>query len=168
MTKNHRPHRAIRSFQLLLGVLVSLFHVWANDAKADPIDRFIRSEMERQQIPGVAIAVVKHGKIVKAEGYGFANIEHSVPVIPETVFQSASVGKQFTAAGVLLLAEEGKLGLDDPISRYLTNAPPTWQGITIRHLLNHTSGIPNYDTQKGLNLRQGEIGVSVHFISFLC
>jgi CubicO group peptidase (beta-lactamase class C family) len=154
MTKNHRPHRAIRSFQLLLGVLVSLFHVWANDAKADPIDRFIRSEMERQQIPGVAIAVVKHGKIVKAEGYGFANIEHSVPVIPETVFQSASVGKQFTAAGVLLLAEEGKLGLDDPISRYLTNSPPTWRGITIRHLLNHTSGIPNYDTQKGLYLRQ--------------
>ena len=154
MTKNHRPHRAIRSFQLLLGVLVSLFHVCANDAKADPIDRFIRSEMERQQIPGVAIAVVKHGKIVKAEGYGLANIEHSVPVIPETVFQSASVGKQFTAAGVLLLAEEGKLGLDDPISRYLTNAPPTWQGITIRHLLNHTSGIPNYDVQKGFNLRQ--------------
>lgn len=137
----------------MLGLLFALLVVFT-DASADTIDRFVRSEMERQQIPGLALAIVKHGKIVKAKGYGFANIEHSVPVRPETVFQSGSVGKQFTAAGVLLLAEEGKLGLDDPISRYLTNAPPAWQGITVRHLLNHTSGIPEYEGQSLLNLRQ--------------
>lgn len=140
---------ATHRLRLALGLLLCLF-----DAGADTIDRFVRSEMERQQIPGVAIAVVKHGKIVKARGYGIANIEHSVPVIPETVFQSGSIGKQFTAAGVLLLAEEGKLRLEDPIGRYLTNSPPAWQGITVRNLLNHTSGIPDYDTQKGYNLRQ--------------
>ena len=148
------PHPTSHRLWLVLGLLFSLLHVFVTDALADTIDRFVRSEMERQQIPGVAIAVVKHGKIVKAKGYGFANIEHSVPVLPVTVFQSGSIGKQFTAAGVLLLAEEGKLGLDDLISRYLTNSPPPWQGITVRHLLNHTSGIPDYDTQKELNLRQ--------------
>ena len=135
-------------------MLVSLFHFCVADVKADTIDRFVRSEMDRQQIPGLALAIVKHGKIAKAKGYGVANVEHAVPVIPETVFQSASAGKQFTAAGVLLLAEEGKLGLDEPISRYLSNAPPAWQGITVRHLLNHTSGIPDYESEKLLNLRQ--------------
>jgi hypothetical protein len=149
-----KQHPASRSLQLLLGILIALFHVGVAEARADAIDRFVRSEMERQQIPGLALAIVKHGKIVKAKGYGLANIENAVPVIPETVFQSGSVGKQFTAAGVLLLAEEGKLGLDDPISRYLTNAPPAWQGITIRHLLNHTSGIPDYEDQKDFNFRQ--------------
>jgi CubicO group peptidase (beta-lactamase class C family) len=154
MIKHHRPHPASRSLQLLLGILIALLQVGVAEARADAIDRFVRSEMERQQIPGLALAIVKHGKIVKAKGYGLANIENAVPVIPETVFQSGSVGKQFTAAGVLLLAEEGKLGLDDPISRYLTNAPPAWQGITIRHLLNHTSGIPDYEDQKDFNFRQ--------------
>lgn len=143
-----------RRFQLLLGMIVSLFHVCAADVPADTIDRFVRNEMSRQQIPGLALAVVKHGKIVKAEGYGLANVEHAVPVMPYTVFQSGSVGKQFTAAGVLLLIEEGKLGLDEPIARYLTNAPPAWQRITVRHLLNHTSGIPDYESQKLVNLRQ--------------
>lgn len=154
MIKLPNSHSASHRLWLVLGLLFSLLHVFVTDTGADTIDRFVRSEMERQQIPGVALAVVKHGKIVKAKGYGLANIEHSVPVIQQTVFQSASVGKQFTAAGVLLLAEEGKLGLDDPISRYLTNAPPTWQGITVRHLLNHTSGIPEYNTQKEFNLCQ--------------
>lgn len=92
--KNNSPHRASHSLRLLLGVLVSVSHVCAADVYADTIDRFVRSEMDRQQIPGVALVVAKHGKIVKAKGYGVANIEHSVPVMPETVFQSGSVGKQ--------------------------------------------------------------------------
>jgi D-alanyl-D-alanine carboxypeptidase len=153
MINHSSPHRANHSLPLWLGLLVSVF-VCAADVQADAIDRFVRSEMDRQQIPGLALAVVKHGKIVKAKNYGVSNVEHSVPVIPETVFESASVGKQFTAAGVLLLAEEGKLGLDEPISRYLTNAPPAWDGITVRHLLNHTSGLPDYEDKKLLNYRQ--------------
>ena len=154
MAKHHSPDRAGRQLQCLLGMLVSLFQVCVANVTADTIDRFVRNEMERQQIPGVALAVVKHGKIVKVNGYGLANVEHSVPVMPDTVFQSGSVGKQFTAAGVLLLAEEGRVGLDEPIARYLTNAPSAWQRITVRHLLTHTSGIPDYESQKLVNLRQ--------------
>ncbi len=154
MIKPHRPYPTSHFPQFLLGLLVALFQAFAPNASADAIDRFVRSEMDRQQIPGLALAVVKQGKIAKAKGYGISNIEHSVPVRTDTVFQSASVGKQFTAAGVLLLVEDGKLELDAPISRHLTNTPPTWQGITIRHLLNHTSGLPEFESHKDFNLRQ--------------
>jgi len=72
-----------------------------------------------------------------------ANLEHSVSVKPETVFQSGSIGKQFTAMAVLLLVEDGKLALDDPISKFLS-VPASWSGITVRHLLTHTSGLGDY------------------------
>jgi len=107
------------------------------------VDAFTREEMARQRIPGLALAVVRHGRVVRTVGYGFANVEHDVPVTPDTVFQSGSVGKQFTAALVLLLADEGRLRLDDPVSQHV-EAPACWNGITLRHLLTHTSGIPEY------------------------
>ena len=88
--------------------------------------------------------MVRDGEIVKAQGYGLANVEHQVPVTPETVFQSGSMGKQFTATAVMMLAEEGKLALDDPVSKYLTDAPATWRDITVRHLLSHTAGLGDY------------------------
>ena len=108
------------------------------------VDAFVRGEMTRQQVPGVSVAVVKAGQVLLAKGYGLANIEHQVPVTPATIFQSGSVGKQFTAALVLLLVEEGKIRLDDSIRTYLPNAPAVWAPITIRHLLTHSSGIPDY------------------------
>jgi len=108
------------------------------------IDAFVRAEMQRQHVPGVAIAVVKDGEVLKAQGYGLANVEHDVPVTIDTIFESGSLGKQFTAAGVMLLVEDGALSLSDPITRFFPDAPPTWQPITIRHLLTHTSGIPDY------------------------
>jgi CubicO group peptidase (beta-lactamase class C family) len=77
------------------------------------------------------------------QGYGLANIEHQVAVIPQTVFQSGSMGKQFTAIAVMMLTEEGKLNIDDPVSKYL-NVPDTWKDIKIRHLLTHTSGLGDY------------------------
>ena len=113
-------------------------------AETDPIDQWVESYMAENQVPGLAVAVLEGGRIVKAKGYGFANIEHHVPVTPSTVFQSASVGKQFTAAEILLLVQDRKLALDDPISKYLHGAPKEWSKITIRHLLTHTSGIPDY------------------------
>ena len=102
--------------------------------------------MTRQRIPGVAVAIVKNGEVMLANGYGEANVEHHVPVTAETVFQSGSVGKQFTSAGVMLLVEDGKIGLGDSITKYFPNAPASWRGITVRHLLTHTSGIPDYTT----------------------
>lgn len=110
-------------------------------ARADRLDDAITAEMKRRHIPGVAVLVIKDGKIVREKGYGLANVEHNVPVTPKTVFQSGSVGKQFTAALIMLLAEDGKLKLEDPISRHLADTPKAWEGITIRHLLTHTSGL---------------------------
>ena len=79
------------------------------------VDEYVKAEMQRQHIPGLSLLVVKDGKNIVAEGYGLANVELQVPVKPETVFQSGSVGKQFTATAVMMLVEEGKIGLDDPL-----------------------------------------------------
>ena len=110
-------------------------------AQADKIDDYIKREMKKRQIPGVALAVIKDGKVVKMKGYGLANVELGVPVTPDSVFNLASLTKQFTAAAIMLLVEDGKIGLDDRISKYLPNAPDAWSGITVRHLLTHTSGV---------------------------
>jgi len=110
------------------------------------IDSVVQAVMTRQKIPGVAVAVVKGGTVMLAKGYGEANVEHHVPVSPATLFQSGSVGKQFTSAAVMLLVEDGKIGLGDSITKYFPNAPAAWRGITVRHLLTHTSGIPDYTT----------------------
>ncbi|KFI09018.1 hypothetical protein JN27_00745 [Massilia sp. BSC265] len=115
--------------------------LFAGTARADAIDDAIERMMQSRQVPGLAVVVVKDGKIVREKGYGVANVELGVPVTPDTVFQVASTGKTFTAALVLLLEKDGKLKLDDPVSRYLDNTPPAWAGITIRHLLTHTSGL---------------------------
>jgi CubicO group peptidase (beta-lactamase class C family) len=108
------------------------------------IDPYVKAEMRRQQIPGLSLAVVRSGTIALVRSYGFSNVEHQIPVKPETVFQSGSIAKQFTAAAVMILVEEGKLSLDDKISKYFTDAPESWKNITVRHLLTHTSGMGDY------------------------
>ena len=111
------------------------------------VDSIVRAEMERQNIPGLAGAVIRKNQPLLVKGYGVANVEHRVPVTPETIFQSGSVGKQFTSALIMLLVQDGKLKLDDSIRRHLPDAPADWEPITIRHLLTHTSGIPDYTTE---------------------
>ncbi|HSB55685.1 MAG TPA: serine hydrolase domain-containing protein, partial [Gemmatimonadales bacterium] len=113
-------------------------------APLDSVDRYVRSEVARQRIPGLSIAVLRGDSLLLARGYGEANVEHHVPAADSTVYQSGSVGKQFTAALVVRLVQEGRLGLDDPIARWLPEGPPEWRRITLRHLLTHTSGIPDY------------------------
>jgi CubicO group peptidase (beta-lactamase class C family) len=108
------------------------------------IDRFVKQEMLAHQIPGVSLAILRRGKVVLLKSYGLANVEHQVPVKPSTIFQSGSIGKQFTAAAVMILAQENKLSLDDKISKYFPDAPSSWQDITILHLLTHTSGLGDY------------------------
>jgi CubicO group peptidase (beta-lactamase class C family) len=129
---------------LALLALASVRPAHAQPAPLATIDEFVRAEMTRQKIPGVAIAVVKNGAVVKIDGYGYANVEHRVPVGPETIFQSGSLGKQFTAVAVMLQVEDGKLALTDSVIRYFPEAPPAWRPITIENLLTHTSGIPDY------------------------
>jgi len=134
----------IREHRLISAIIVGLAITVTALAQEERVDEFVKSEMEKQRIPGVAVAIVKSGRIVLAKGYGLANVEHQVPVKPETIFQSGSVGKQFTATAVMMLVEEGKLSLDDPITKYFTEAPASWQNITIRHLLTHTAGTTDY------------------------
>ncbi len=110
----------------------------------DSMDRYVRAELARQRIPGMSVAVLRGDSLLLARGYGFANLEHRVPAADSTIYQSGSVGKQFTAAAMVMLAREGKLSLDDPIRRYLPEGSPAWRRITIRHQLTHTSGIPDY------------------------
>src|ERR1041385_128423 len=107
-----QPKRTLLSAFLLIATV-------AASAKADNVDEFIKAEMQRQHIPGLTIAVLKDGKPIKVEGYGMANIELNVPAKAETVFKIGSLSKQFIATGIMLLIEEGKLSLDDKISKFL-------------------------------------------------
>ena len=109
------------------------------------IDEFVQAEMRTQRIPGTAVAVVHNGTTI-ARGFGYANVEHMVPVSDETIFQSGSLGKMFTAAAAMLMVEDGKLALTDSVRKFFPDAPATWQPIMVRHLLTHTSGIPDYTT----------------------
>ena len=107
-----RENIRLRGVALLFALALCALRAVAQDATTAKIDEFINAEMQRQKIPGVSLAVVRDGRIIYAKGYGYANVEHQVPVKPETIFQSGSVGKQFTAMAVMMLAEEGKLGPD--------------------------------------------------------
>src|SRR5882762_1798501 len=118
----------------------------------DAVDQYVRAEMEKHQIPGLALLVSRDGKPVRAQGYGFSNVELQVPVKPETVFQSGSVGKQFTATAVMMLVEEGKLNLEDPLTKFFPGAPASWKQVTVRELLSHTGVFTDYP--KAFNFRK--------------
>lgn len=129
-----------------IGILLSLpliaFPATAQTgAGVDSLDRYIRAELARQRIPGLSVAVLRGDSVVLARGYGYANVEHHVPATDSTVYELGSISKQFTAAAIVLLSEEGRVGLDDAITRYLPESSSIWPGVTIRHLLTHTSGI---------------------------
>lgn len=107
------------------------------------VDAYVHDEMAKRHIPGLALAVIRHGRVEKMTSYGYANAEFSVPVRLTTRFQIASMTKEFTSVGLMMLVEAGQLKLEDHIGSYLDNLPPTWREITIRRLLNHTSGVPD-------------------------
>jgi CubicO group peptidase (beta-lactamase class C family) len=113
-------------------------------AKADKIDDYVLARMPQLHIPGLSLAIVRDGHIVKAQGYGLANLELKTPARKETVYEIGSNTKQFTATAMMMLVEEGKIGLGDAVTKYFPEAPRAWRGMTIRHLLTHTSGIQNH------------------------
>ncbi|UOQ51219.1 serine hydrolase domain-containing protein [Hymenobacter cellulosivorans] len=110
---------------------------------ADSVDMLVQNKMRQLRIPGLQLAVVHHGKIVKLNNYGLANVQDSVPVTSRTVFPINSITKAFTGVAVMQLVEAGKLDLAAPIGQYLPGLPAAWQPVTIRQLLAHSSGIPN-------------------------
>ncbi len=144
--------RVVRDAVLLTLAAMLAMPACAGQASAlsAKVDAAVRQQMKDQRIPGLSLAVVRNGTVIKAAGYGFANLEVSAPMRPETIFQAGSITKQFTASAVMLLVEEGKVGLDDSVTKYFPEAPQAWKPITVRHLLTHTSGIPDYwgDTEQ--------------------
>lgn len=133
-----------------LALLLSL--AAAPGARADALDDAVSSELKRQTIPGLAIGIEQDGKITRLSGYGSANLEWQVPVTPDTLFQTGSTGKQFTSLAILMLQQEGKLSIDDPISKYFPDVPASWADIRLRHLLSHSSGLD--DDYAGVDLQK--------------
>ena len=131
--------RSVKFFRFV----VLLFTATARIDAADRVSDFVNEYLKRNQIPGCSVMVRHEGKVVLCQGYGVANVEHGVRVTPQTVFQSGSIGKQFTAMAIMMLIEEKKLALEDPISKYL-DVPENWSAIRVRHLLTHTSGLGDY------------------------
>ena len=97
------------------------------------------------------VLVARGTDVILSKGYGSANLEWDIPNTPATKFRLGSITKQFTAASILLLEERGKLKLDDPIKKYLPDAPAAWDAITIFNLLTHSSGIPNFTSLPDYN-----------------
>ena len=116
--------------------------------KIAKIEELVRNTMLENQIPGAALAVIKNNDVIVSEGFGYANLESKVPVNSKTIFQSGSVGKQFTSAGIMKMVEENLLRLDESILKYISDGPKKWKSITIRHLMTHSSGIPDYTSEE--------------------
>ncbi len=123
-----------------------IFLAFSAPVLADPVDDAVKAEMLRQGIPGLSLAIVEDGKVTRLSGYGKADIEHDVAVTPDTVFQAGSIAKQFTAISILMLETDGKLNVNDPITKFFPNAPKSWREIRLRHLLSHTAGISDKDS----------------------
>jgi D-alanyl-D-alanine carboxypeptidase len=105
------------------------------------VDTFVQAKMKEGEIPGLSLAVLENGKLLYARTYGYANLASASPATPDHKFQIGSISKSFAGVAVMLLVEEGKIKLDDPISTYIGPVPTAWTPITVRHLLNHTAGL---------------------------
>ncbi|MDZ7637973.1 MAG: serine hydrolase domain-containing protein [Bryobacterales bacterium] len=136
-------HRLLRSLQASL-VIAAIVVLSAPQLQADDVEDFVVARMQEQHLPGVAFAVLRRGEVLRSEALGFASLELRAPVSSGTIFQIGSLTKQFTARAVLLLADEGKLRLTDPIRKFVPDVPVSWNRITLYHLLTHTSGVPNW------------------------
>ena len=112
------------------------------------IDGIVREGLDKK-IASYAVAVVKDGRLVLARGYGYADLENSVPATAETVYRLGSITKQFTSMAILQLAEQGKLSVDDELTKFLPDYPLAGHKVTIHQLLNHTSGIKSYTSLRG-------------------
>jgi CubicO group peptidase (beta-lactamase class C family) len=113
-------------------------------APLDSVNHYISAEIDREHIPGLSVAILRGDQVLLSRGYGFANLELRVPASDSTIYQSGSLGKQFTGMAVAMLAEQGRLSLDDGIIKWLPEGAGVWDGINVRHLLTHTSGIAEY------------------------
>jgi CubicO group peptidase (beta-lactamase class C family) len=128
--------------------------VTASAQKQDSIDSLVEKKMQEQDLVGVSVGIIVNGRMVKMNGYGMANKEYRVPADEHTVYKLASISKHMIAVAVMKLNEEGKLKLTDKVNEYFKDAPASWSNITIRHLLNHTSGLPRESPGFRFNVAQ--------------
>ena len=137
----------------------------------DQTDEFINAQLRAQNIPGLTLAIVKDGKVIKAQGYGYADLENRVLMTANTVLKIASVSKQFIATGVMLLVQDGELSVTDPVAKHITDPPAAWRAITIRHLLTHTAalvreapgGVDISKVQSDIDVIRKAYGAPLHF-----
>jgi CubicO group peptidase (beta-lactamase class C family) len=130
--------------RLLFYALLFVSHVPSCGAlQADNVESFLRTQMSKRHIVGLQVAVVQHGKVVLHRACGIASIQDSAPATDHTIFPINSITKAFTGVAIMQLVEAGRLDLGAPVSRYLDGLPVPWQGVTIRQLLTHESGLPN-------------------------
>src|SRR5437867_4321566 len=101
----------------------------------------IFARFDKPDSPGCALAVIKDGQIVYKRGYGMSNLEYGIAISPSSIFHIASISKEFTAMAIVMLAQQGKLSLDDDVRKYVPEVPDFGERITIRHLIHHTSGL---------------------------
>jgi CubicO group peptidase (beta-lactamase class C family) len=116
----------------------------ASKRVSQAVDRYVQQQMSKYCIPGLALAVVKNGEVVKLRGYGLASVEFDIPADTRTVFQIYSTSKVFAGVAVMKLVEDGKLTLDTAVTDVIDGLPPAWSAIRVRHLLSHTSGLPGW------------------------
>jgi CubicO group peptidase (beta-lactamase class C family) len=127
-------------------------------SQVDKVDIAIKKLMQKNRIVGLQLAVIKNNKIVKTGHYGLANIEDSIAVDNKTIFSINSITKAFTGVAIMQLVENGKLNLDEPISKYIDSLPKTWQNITLKQVVTHKSGIPEiWDSQGNMLSENSEI-----------
>jgi CubicO group peptidase (beta-lactamase class C family) len=113
----------------------------AQSGATDKLDNYLKAEMAKQHIPALSVAIIRDGQVIKIKGYGMANLELGAPVTQETVYQIASATKPLTGTALMMLVEDGKIALDDKVTKYLLDLPPVLSTITVRQLASHTSGI---------------------------
>jgi CubicO group peptidase (beta-lactamase class C family) len=120
-------------------------------SQVDKVDDVIKNIMQKNRIVGLQLAVIKDNAVVKTSHYGLASVEDSIAVDKQTIFSINSITKSFTGVAIMQLVENGKLNLDEPISKYLDKLPKNWQNITVKQILTHKSGLPEiWDSQGNL------------------
>jgi CubicO group peptidase (beta-lactamase class C family) len=132
----------IRRHRIVFLLLALLVRFVAADPSAQ-VDALFEA-LSAKKAPGLAVLVARDGKALLKKGYGYEDLQRGIPITADTVFDLASASKQFTAMGILILQQRGKLQIDDPITKFITGFPPYAREITIRNLLNHTSGLQDY------------------------
>lgn len=134
------------SYHLAVLLVALAFHLpvfGQSTSLSQQVNDYIQNVQQRHGIPGATVAIVKNGKVIHRNNYGYANLEHQVPITDNSIFRLYSLTKPLVAVAIFQLAEAGKLSLDDRVDQYFTELPPTWNSLQIKHLLTHSSGLPD-------------------------